>query len=1017
MKKKTTCVIATLMALFSWSSIKAETEESFYGATTYCDTVRGIVNEIEFYSPSIVNVRKYMPGTTIPKQNLAVTMQPQKVNVSQSAGNGYITLATDEMQVRFYTSAGLIRFYDADGNIILNEKALSTTLTKTKDGAFDSYKVSQKFSLTASEQIYGFGQLQNGSLNQRSMKHDYMVQGNMSVWIPYFYSTKGYSIFWDNASPTTYSESGNELLMESAVGYGVDYFFMYGKGEKSVANMRQLTGQVPMIPLWAYGYFQSKERYTSADETMAVMKKYRDLAVPIDCVVQDWQYWGDNNMWNALQFNSPSFTNHQQMIDSIHAMNGHLLISTWANFGPDTKPYQYFKQNGMLIKQGDQVMTDTYPGGSGVAVYDPYNAKARDYYWKCLYEGIVSKGTDAYWLDSSEPDHYQGGSDREKTFDFVTGLGCTWRAVRNAFPLVHVEGIYNHHRAQTELASKRVCILTRSSYAGLQRTGANTWSGDITASWDCLARQIPAALNFSICGNPNWNADIGAFFIGDYQGVGNPQFQELYARWFQFATFTTMLRSHGAGIDKAIYKFGETGTPWYDLIDNYINLRYHLLPYIYSTAWDIHLSGLSMMNAMPILYPDDAKCYNLNSQFMFGRNLLVAPVLKEGAKSRNLYLPMGEWVDFWTGEQQAGGINVKKDVDINTTPIYVKSGTILPYAYNAQHTNELLKTDSMQIRIYPGNDGEFLLYEDEGDNYNYEKGEYSTILFTWNENAQTLTIGKRTGNFKGMLPKRTFDLVLVTANRGTGTELSSTINKRVQYDGTAQTISLATDDALRITISDKEAIVQEDNSKPYQFRNTDWETGDPNRVAQSNIAYHRTANTINMRAGTGQNNTALSLKKSFWDYYKVKANRTYFCVTGTNLSTNPDDHAVWFMCGGHFGTVHATKVLERENGNKIVIWDLTSRLPTYASYIIEGGPAFSICFGCTSTANNSVISDINFYTKDEVEYIGTGIDTPNPITPSPTASYSVSGILQKSGKKGLSIVTMSDGSSKKILSK
>lgn len=956
----------------------AASQDNPYGRADYRDTIKNVVTEIAFYTPSIINVRKYMKESSVPLQQLAVTLAKQDVAVEQTEIDASTqSLKTSALDIRVNTRTGQIKFYTSDGTQLLNEKASGTVLTACQDGPYASYKVSSQFTLTSTEQIYGLGQLQNNRFNQRDATYSNMIEGNMSVWIPYFYSTKGYSIFWNNASPTSYSESSNTLKMESAVGYGVDYFFMVGSGEQSVANMRQLTGQVPMIPLWAYGYFQSKERYQSANETMGVMTNYRELAVPIDCVVQDWQYWGNNAHWNALEFLNPDFKNYQQMIDSIHRQDGHMIISTWANFGPETKPYAYLKENNMLIKQGDKLMTTTYPGDAGVAIYDPYNAAARDYYWDTYYNNIISKGVDGYWLDSSEPDHYQGGSDMEQTFDFVTGLGCTWRQVRNAFPLMHVEGIYDHHRQQAELTDKRVCILTRSAYAGLQRTGANVWSGDVTASWETLQKQIPAALNFSICGNPHWNSDIGAFFIGDFQGVGNKRYQELYARWFQFATFCAMMRSHGAGIDKAIYRFGEAGTPWYDLLDAWINFRYHLMPYIYSTAWDIHQSGLSMMNAMHMAYPDVAKCQNLPTQFMFGRKLLVAPVVKEGAKLRSVYLPAGTWVDFWNGEQTAGGKNVTRQVEIGMIPIYLPAGTILPYAYNAQSTLDVQRADSMQLRIYPGADGEFLLYEDEGDSYRYEQGAYSTIHFAWDDASQTLTIGPRKGTFTGMHQQRIFDLVLVSPERGTGIDLSSVVNKRIRYDGTEQTISLAIDDATPIVISDQQpAPPKEDNSVPYVFKYSDWQTGDQNRVAQSNITYQRSANSITLKCGKGKNDMALSLKKDLWNHYKVQANHTLFCVRATNVSTTLADNSVWYMNGNHVGTVNATRVLNVGNKELLIVWDLTAYLPVYSSYILESNGAFSICFGCTSTTGTSVVKEITFMTEEEVAAIATSIPSP-----------------------------------------
>lgn len=314
--------------------------QSQYGKADFSDNVSGVVTEIAFYTPDIVNVRHYKADGKVPKQSLVVTLAKQNCEVSRSEADGVTTLSSRSLKVVFDASTGCVSFYDLQGGLLLTEKDGTTTLTARKDGDFDSYKVSQSFKAQSGERLYGLGQLQNGNWNQRNKRYDYMIQGNTSEWIPYLHSSKGYGLYWDNASPTSYRNSGATTTFESAVGYGVDYFFLLGSttdGQIDVQRMRQLSGQVPMLPLWAYGFFQSKERYESANETMGVVSRYRQLQVPLDCVVQDWQYWGTNNYWNAMEFRSSKFSNYQQMIDSIHHNHAHLLVSAWANFGRDTK--------------------------------------------------------------------------------------------------------------------------------------------------------------------------------------------------------------------------------------------------------------------------------------------------------------------------------------------------------------------------------------------------------------------------------------------------------------------------------------------------------------------------------------------------------------------------------------------------------------------------------------------------------------------------------------------------------
>lgn len=949
---------------------------SRYGKAEMTHEKDGMVTEIAFYTPEIVNVRHYKTESEVAKNNLVVTLAKQDCAVSVgSTAADTITLTGSALTVKYSRSTGCVAFFSPDGGQLLKEKDGATTLTARKDGTSDSYTVKQTFKLQSGERTYGLGQLQNGNWNQRNKSYDYMIQGNTSVWIPYLQSTKGYALYWDNASPTSYKDNSQGMSFESAAGYGVDYFFLLGSttdGQVAVQRMRQLTGQMPMIPLWAYGFLQSKERYESASQTMGVMKRYRDLRIPIDCVVQDWQYWGGNNQWNAMEFLSGKFRNYQQMIDSVHHMNGHILISTWANFGRDTKPFAWFKEHNMLFKCGDTIMTDTYPSNEGVAVYDAYNPEARDKYWEYLYNGIASKGIDAYWLDSSEPDHYQGGSDMEKTFDFVTGLGCTWRAVRNAYPLVHVGGVYDHHRAEKSLSEKRCMILTRSGYAGMQRYGANTWSGDITASWQTLQNQIPAALSYTICGNPNWNSDTGGFFNGTLGGPGNDEYNELYARWLQFSTFCPMMRSHGAGTDKAIWIWGKRGMELFDNEERYIGLRYRLLPYIYSTAWDVHQNGHSFMNALVSMFPEDTKTQLNKREFLFGQNILVAPVMKYKATSLSLYLPAGtKWVDFWTGESVDGGQNVTKAVDLQTIPLYMRAGTILPLARKRQYAR-VADWDTLQIRVYPGQDGEFTLYEDEGDSYRYEQGKRSTIKLTWNDAASQLTIGQRDGSFDGMAQNRVFDVVIVREGVATGDTLSAEVNARILYDGIAQTVTIDPANVVVVEYADERETVT-DTTVPYEFHATEWLTGDAGRVQQKNISYDEAANTITINA-KGNQNAALQLDRSVSGKYYALHSKPYFCVRAKGATDATSAQQVWFAYGNHVGTVTPERVVTLSDSTVIYAWNMTDHLPQAVTIDLTRNSDFIFCLGLTPTSEGKVVVyDINFYDADYLDNIATGI--------------------------------------------
>jgi len=785
-------------------------------AQNYQNTLSGTTTEIKFYSPEIVRITKYKTSDALAKSDpkFVVTMTPQDIKTETHEGTTTDTIIGEKVKVVYYKNSGKVSFYRNDNSLIVKEKS-AAVFTKRTSHTIDPFNVSQTFTLDPQETIYGFGQIQDGKLSRRTCSYSHMVQNNMSVWIPYFHSVKGYGIYWDLYGPSDFTDSYTAgATFKSEAAHAVDYYLLVGSkenGDDVIRRIRELTGKATMVPMWTYGYAQSKERYESAMETLNVLKKYRSLNVPIDCVVQDWQYWGGNNQWNAMEFLNPTFKNdYRTMIDGIHNNNGHLLISFWANFGPDTKQYAHFKSTNQLMKMGNEIMTSTYPGGAGVGIYSPYQQSARDYYWECLFSGLVNKGVDAYWVDSSEPDHYQGGEDWEKTNDFVVlnkngkddatlnpnslDSDHTWRSVRNVFPLMHASGVYEGHRAQMDklTEAKRVMIMTRSGFIGMQRYGAGTWSGDITASWQTLANQIPAALNYSACGIPSWNSDIGGFFNGSFEGAGQDTYNELYARWIQFGTFCTIMRSHGSAADRAIYQFGKEGESYYDIIARYINLRYALLPYIYSTARDVHQDDYSFLRAMGIAYPTDNKTHSLKDQFMFGHDLLGAPVVESAAEKRSVYLPQGDnWTDIWTGEAHDGGQKITRNVNLATMPIYVRQGTIIPWGPKVQYSSQS-NWDNLEIRIYPGKNGSFTLYEDERDNYNYENGKFSEIPFEWDDATGTLTIRERKGEFEGMLSERNFNIVLVDAQNslGLGIQQSTRFSRQIKYDGKAVSVKI-----------------------------------------------------------------------------------------------------------------------------------------------------------------------------------------------------------------------------------
>ena len=762
--------------------------------------------KVEFFTPSIVHIVKGQPTRT-----LVITAKPEQVAVTQK-GN---TWTSRELIVK-QDGKGNLTFLTSKGKVLLREKSC------------DINKVSQTFTLDKDEAIYGLGTIQNGKMNRRG-ETKRMEQSNLEDFQSVLQSIKGWGIYWENYSPTLFEDNANGMSFTAEAGEGIDYYFMYGgSADGVIAQMRHLSGDVPMFPLWTYGFWQSKERYKSAAETESIVDKHRELQVPLDGIIQDWQYWGPNYLWNAMDFLSEEFVKGPQMIKNVHAKHAHFMISIWASFGPQTQQFRELNEKGLLLP------IETWPQSglshiwpprmdypSGVKVYDAFSPVARDIYWKHL-KRLYDYGTDAWWMDSTDPDFF---NPRESDYEHKV-YGGTWRSQRNAFPLETVRGIYQAQRRDysltshsSPLTSKRVFIMTRSSFAGQQHYGSNMWSGDVASSWDMLRKQIPAGLSFSLTGNPNFNTDIGGFFCGSYNTRGsgsapqNPQFQELYVRWMQYGLFCPVFRSHGADAPREIWQFGKKGEPIYDAIEKMIRLRYRLIPYLYSTAWQITSANGSYLRPLFSDFAADKKVWNATDEFMFGRSILAAPIVdpqyteekivKEDAmtgwdrkdvrgkmedgrsvdwsvsKSVVKYLPKGAlWYDFWTNKTYKGGQNITFETSFDRVPMFIRAGSILPLGPEMQYVGEKA-WDNLEIRVYPGADGDFTLYEDEGDGYNYEKGIYTTITFHWNNKSRTLTIGNRKGEYPGMLKTRRFTIVLPDGTTTT-----------IDYDGTSKSVNL-----------------------------------------------------------------------------------------------------------------------------------------------------------------------------------------------------------------------------------
>lgn len=802
-------IIMALCLLTSWTWAQ-EFQKTSSGIKTAISGKQTDI-EIQWFGPNTLRVLKTPQGKSVKKESLSVIAHPKNSGIKiTTLGNGCIVMTSQTLTVTLNPQTGIITYAKPNGDTLLIEQENVKAFTPINDAGRSTYSVYQGFTTSKEEGLYGLGQLQNGQMMQRDItKH--LVQGNVEDVSPFFQSTKGYGVFWDNYSGTTYTDNEQETSFRSEVGDCIDYYFMYGgSADGVIAEVRALTGDVPMMPLWSYGFMQSKERYKSQEETVGVVKKYRELGIPLDCIIQDWQYWGHNYLWNAMDFQNPTFSRPKDMIDEVHALNARMMISIWSSFGPATKPYRALDKEGLLfdIETWPQSGVDGWPPNmeypSGVRVYDAYSPKARDIYWEHLNKGIFQLGMDGWWMDSTEPDHF---NHKESDFDRQTSLG-SYRSVRNAYPLVSVGGVYDHQRALTQ--DKRVIILTRSGFLGQQRYGSNVWSGDVQSSWDMFRKQITAGLNFSLTGMPHWNSDLGGFFAGSYNtswgdnsATRNPMYQELYVRWLQFGVFCPMMRSHGADVPREFYWYGKKGEPVYDALVDAVKLRYTLLPYIYSTSWDVTHNRSTFMRALFMDFLGDKQTWNINNAYMFGKAFLVAPVLhaqytpevhqkklkenegwdrnnKETAKapvltdftqtkSMEVYLPADtRWYNYWTNEAIEGGQKLTVSTTLNRIPLFVRAGSIVPYGPEVQYTSEK-RWDNLTLCIYPGNNGSFTLYEDEGDNYNYENEAYTEIPMNWDNASRILTIGARKGEYNGMLQKRQFIVKTIDGNSKTVT--------------------------------------------------------------------------------------------------------------------------------------------------------------------------------------------------------------------------------------------------------
>jgi alpha-D-xyloside xylohydrolase len=691
--------------------------------------------------------------------------------------NKNAVIATKKLRITALSDSAALVFADEAGNVLLRESPSPRPreLTPATVDGEKTFRADAYFDLTHDESLYGMGQRQSGLLNLRGTDL-LLMQDNTNITVPLLLSSQGYGLLWNYASLGRMENHFQpKLALRADVADGVDYFFIYGpKFDEIIAAYRWLTGESPMLPRFAYGFWQSRFQYNTQQDLLDVAKKYRDLKIPIDVLVLDANWM---TRMGANEF-TKNFPDSAAMFAQLHEMHVHPVLSEWPLFTPPSANFDAMLAKGYFVSGGRTQVT-MYDRGS--RLFDAFNADGRKTFWQQMQTSLFDKGVEGWWLDSSEPLDSWGEEQGPMLEGAHTALGSGSRYA-NLYPFFETKAVYEGQRATTD--QQRVVILTRSAFLGQQRNAAIAWSGDIATTFDSLRRQIPAGLNYSMSGLPYWTTDIGGFVGGD---PDDPGYRELYVRWIEYGTFCPIFRTHGARKANELWSFGAQAQ---ETVTSYDRLRYRLLPYIYSTAWRVTSQGYTPMRALVMDFPLDTNARDITDQFMFGPAMLVNPVVQAGATVRMLYLPAGAtWFDFWTGQSQRGGRTVQPNALIETIPVYVRAGAILPMGPELQWTSEK-PADPIELRIYPGADGDFTLYEDDGTTYGYEKGEHATIAMRWDDSTSTLTISERHGSFPGILEKRTFDVVLVGPGNGIGGAITTSPLRRVTYDGNAQAVQL-----------------------------------------------------------------------------------------------------------------------------------------------------------------------------------------------------------------------------------
>lgn len=721
--------------------------------------------------------------------NKAWTYPAFKLTQSKSA---YV-ITTKKIKIIIDKATNAITYATLTGQVITAEDSRNKTMSAATVAGISTYNVSTQFNSPKNEALYGLGchPLDSLSINYKGRDQDLAIR-YMTGAIPVLLSTKGYGLLWDNYSASNFYGSvddSTKFRYVSESGKQVDYYFFYGPDFDHIIDLyRTATGKAPMYAKWAFGLFQSQDRYMSEAEVLSVKDNYRNNHIPVDVIVQDWYYWDPLPIGSHVM-KPERYPHPKLMLDELHKANIHGMISIWPVFGKGTPNYDALKAMGGLTDiTWDNVVTHTFD-----SYYDAHNPKARDLYWAQARDSLVKRyGWDAWWIDQCEPDN---GSllDARKQSNFWAGKGIDYF---NSYSLEHTKGIYKGWRK--DIPGKRAFFLARQSFAGAQRNAATLWSSDIFCGYDAFKAQVPQGINACASGIPYWTSDIGGYqYHWTAPDWSKPEFRELFTRWFQFGAFCPIFRIHGKG-ERALFSKNWDADTKATLL-KFDQLRYRLLPYIYSLAGRVTQQNYTIMRALTFDFRNDPNVYSIPDQYMFGPAFLVNPVTAQlytapnatpGEKTRKVYLPAAaKWYNFWTGELLNGGQTLDAAAPMDIMPLYVKAGSVIPMGPDMEYATEKA-AKNIELRIYPGADGSFQFYEDENDNYNYEKGKFATFTLSWNDKARRLSISDTRGSFAGMLKQRTFNIVLVNGGHGSNTGITGNADKVVKYSGKAMVVNL-----------------------------------------------------------------------------------------------------------------------------------------------------------------------------------------------------------------------------------